>query len=247
VDLSVKTSGAFDITVAALMRVWKFEGDIGAMPTDAAVQTALASVGYKHIVLDQDNTTVQFDAPGLQIDLGAIGKGYAVECAMEIVRDHGVTSGILHAGTSTVYALGAPPESDGWRIAVSLPAPTQVGEQDKVVFLLNDSALSVSAPHGKFFEMDGTKYGHVIDPRSGCAITHHLLAAVATDSATESDALSTALLTLGPSWLSELSKLYPQVQAIAAATNHTGSIWVERLNLRSDEQPVNRVQQLEET
>jgi thiamine biosynthesis lipoprotein len=232
-ELSRLTNGAFDITVAPLMRAWRFEGGTGAIPTESAIREAIATVGYQHVLLDEDANSVQFDIPGLQIDLGAIGKGYAVECAIEIVRDHGVTSGILHAGTSTVFALGAPPDAIGWQVAVSLPG-VETGNQDQVVFLLKDNALSVSAPHGKYFELEGIKYGHVVDPRSGRVITHHLVAAVATASACESDALSTALLTLGPDWIPELSKLRPDAAAVAAVLNLEGQLRIERLNLESE-------------
>jgi len=237
VSLSEETDGAFDITVAPLMRAWRFEGDTGALPSDEAILEALNSVGYQHILLDDNNTTVQFDMPGLQIDLGAIGKGYAIDCAVEIVRDHGISSGILHAGTSTAFGMGCPPDTEGWLVAVRLPDGE--GAKENTEFLLNDGALSVSAPHGKYFEKDGVQYGHVIDPRTGRAVSANLLAAVATQSAAESDALSTALLTNGPEWLSELSRLRPEVSAYAAV-RRDGQVYAKRLISEYDSvRPIN--------
>jgi FAD:protein FMN transferase len=205
------TEGAFDPTVAPLMRCWGFVGGTGRPPDPDALAEARRRVGMQHVVLDPRARTIHFLQPGMSLDLGAIGKGYAVERAAALLRDAGVTSALLHAGTSTVAALGAPPEcvgappADAWTVAIRRPLPhgaAAIEEPDApgshlAVARLRDRALSVSAPHGKSFTLDGRRYGHVIDPRTGHPVHGALLAALITDSPTDGDALSTALLTLG--------------------------------------------------
>src|SRR5581483_1018628 len=104
--LSCETGGAFDITVAPLVRCWGFMGGSGKMPGADEIAAALAKVGAQHLLLDEANCTARFDSEGAMVDLGAIGKGYAIDCAAEILREAGVTSALLHGGTSSVYGLG---------------------------------------------------------------------------------------------------------------------------------------------
>src|SRR5262245_42128261 len=119
--LSRETEGAFDVTVAPLMRCWGFMRGTGRLPDPADVLEARNKVGMERVSLDEERFTVSFAREGVMLDLGSIGKGYALERAAELLRESGVTSGLLHGGTSTVYALGSPPESDAWRVAVPKP------------------------------------------------------------------------------------------------------------------------------
>jgi thiamine biosynthesis lipoprotein len=96
-------------------------GGTGAMPEAVAVEEARARVGYRLVELDRASSTVRFGRPGVMLDLGAIGKGYAIEQAVDILREAGVTSAIVHGGTSTVYALGAPPGEPAWQVAIEHP------------------------------------------------------------------------------------------------------------------------------
>src|SRR4051794_28865309 len=104
--LSQETGGAFDITIAPLVRCWGFMGGNGRMPTPEEVEQARSSVGVGLIELDAENSTVRFRKEGVMIDLGAIGKGYAIEQAVALLRDAEILSALLHGGTSTVYGLG---------------------------------------------------------------------------------------------------------------------------------------------
>jgi thiamine biosynthesis lipoprotein len=195
-ELSLATDGAFDPTVGPLMQAWGFVGGDGAEPDADAIRAALDLVGMHHLHLDTERFEVRFDRPGVCIDPGAIGKGYAIDCAVESLRENGIAGALIHGGTSTIYAIGAPPGEEAWSIAV----PNLGGSGDDAplaLVRLRDCSLSVSAPHGKFFESGGRRFGHVIDPRTGRPTHGALLAAVAGPSATETDALSTALLTLG--------------------------------------------------
>jgi FAD:protein FMN transferase len=196
--LSEETHGAFDITIAPLVRCWGFMGGTGRMPEPQAVEEARAKVGMHHIQLDAREFTVRFAREGVMLDLGAIGKGHALERAVELLLDAGVTSALLHGGTSTVHAIGRPPSDEPWKIAIERPQTdaTQAAGLLALVPLENE-ALSVSAIWGRSFQSGGKTFGHVIDPRTGQPTEAALLSAVVLPSATETDALSTALLTMG--------------------------------------------------
>jgi FAD:protein FMN transferase len=196
--MHVLTGGAFDITVGPLMRCWGFALGAGSLPEPEALEETRGVVGMELILLDEEAHTVRFARPGVLIDLGAIGKGYALEQAAHVLRELGVTSALLHGGTSTVEAIGSQPAGDPWKVAIAYPGEAGGGEQLLAVVALEDEALSVSAVWGRSFEADGQVYGHVLDPRSGRPAMGAALAAVICSSATEADALSTALLTLGP-------------------------------------------------
>jgi FAD:protein FMN transferase len=193
------SGGSFDITIAPLVRCWGFMKGNGSPPTEAQLATARECVGMNLLEVDEERSTIHFQRPGMMLDLGSIGKGYALDLAMEILRDAGVENALLHGGTSTIYALGE--DVNGrWKVAVEKPAlPTATGSPNSpaeplaIVDLSNES-LSVSAVWGKFFTLEGKTYGHVIDPRTGWPTQNALLGAVVAGSATESDALSTAVL-----------------------------------------------------
>ena len=198
--LHAATDGAFDLTVAPLMRCWGFVGGMGHHPDPEALADARSRTGMHLVTLDEDAFTVAFERPGVLLDLGAIGKGYAIEEAAQILVDTGVKRAFLHGGTSTVHAIGTPLDEDCWKVAIPHPdadAASPDADDILAVVSLEDEALSVSAVWGKAFEADGKTYGHVLDPRSGHPVEGALLTAVAGPSATTCDALSTALLVLG--------------------------------------------------
>lgn len=193
------TGGAFDVTVAPLMRCWGFVNDTGHLPDPTALAEARSRTGMHLVTLDEHARTVRFDRPGVLIDLGGIGKGYAIDEAALLLREAGITRAFLHGGTSTVYALGRPAGADAWKVALPHPGAEDPGEGGLLaVVALEDEALSVSAVTGKAFTVGGKTYGHVLDPRAGRPVAGAVLAAVVTPSATAADALSTALLVEGP-------------------------------------------------
>ncbi|MBL9175203.1 MAG: FAD:protein FMN transferase [Verrucomicrobiales bacterium] len=207
--LSERTDGAFDITAGLLVRVWGFHGGTGRSPDPGAVGDALARTGWSRVVLDPASSSVRLEVPGAMLDLGAMGKGYALDCAVERLREAGVESAILHGGTSTVAVIGAPPGREEWSVA--LAAGPEGGQALTVG--LREGSLSVSAGWGRSF-VDGTgrSLGHVLDPRTGCPVSGTSMAAVALPSAAESDALSTALLVLGQSGRDRLIARYPGIR-----------------------------------
>ncbi len=215
-ELTQATGGAFDVTIAPLVRCWGFMHGTGALPRPEEIAEARARVGMHLVELDGENLCVRFQREGVMLDLGAIGKGYALGRAAELLREAGVTSALLHGGTSTVYALGQPPGQEHWRIAIQPPPARYPGQPAPKMpaVLLRDEALSVSAVWGKSFQTADRTFGHVLDPRTGEPVNGALLSAVILPSAMETDALSTALLVLGEAGLSLLAQLRPGVRAL---------------------------------
>lgn len=237
--LSAETSGAFDITVAPLMRCWGFMGGAGQLPDAAQLEEARACVGMSLVHFDENEFTIQFARPGVMLDLGAIGKGYALERATDILREAGITSALLHGGTSTVYALGTAPAGE-WQVAIENPQSPPGAQNSRRIpglppvlakVALRDQALSVSAVWGKSFTIGERTYGHVIDPRTGQPTAGAALAAVVLPSATETDALSTALLTLGKSGNAQLSAARPGARLLVVARSDAAEEYrVDTLN-----------------
>jgi thiamine biosynthesis lipoprotein len=234
-QLHEETGGAFDITIGPLVRCWGFMGGQGHLPAPEELAAARALVGMCHVRLDGDDFSVRFDRAGVMIDLGAIGKGHAIDCAARLLRECGVTSALLHGGTSTTYAIGTPPGAEAWQVAVAggpessengqyygltplAAAPETGGQRPPLqnIVRLRDEALSVSAVWGRSFEAGGKTYGHVLDPRTGQPVARAVLAAVALPSATETDALSTALLVEGAPGAGRIGRLRPGMRIFLA-------------------------------
>jgi thiamine biosynthesis lipoprotein len=192
---SRESDGAFDVTVGPLMKAWGFFRDEGRVPSEDELARALQVVGYPHVVLDPIAGTVRFDRPGVELDLGGIGKGYAVDRVVALLRRRGVASALVNLGGSSVYGLGAPPGKKAWEIGIQDPThPARTA----VTVPLRDRALSVSGGYERFFEKDGVTYSHIMDPRTGRPVQGVLSVAVLTGSATGGDALDNILFVLGP-------------------------------------------------
>lgn len=194
-EYSRESGGDFDITVGPLMKAWGFFRGKGRLPSKQELAQLLKRIGYQHVRLDAASHTIRFDEPGIEIDLGAIAKGYAVNQAVQILRDNGITSALISSGTSSLYALGSPPGENGWKISVRNPLDKS---QAACVLRLQNLSLSVSGDYEKFFKLDGKIYAHIMDPHTGMPVKNMLSTAVISPSATDSDALSTSFYVEGP-------------------------------------------------
>ena len=190
--LSEETEGAFDITAGAMVELWDSSAD-GA-PSKEQTTAVLVATGMSKVLLDRSKSTIRFADPDVKLNLGALGKGYAVAQIVELLVERGIDSALVSAGTSTVYALGSPPDDDAWSVGIRSPV-----ERDKRVgsIRLRDRALSTSGIHERFIEIDGEKYGHIMDPRNGQPADGLLAAAAIASDPAESDALSTAFFIMG--------------------------------------------------
>lgn len=209
-----ESDGAFDPSVGPLMHTWGFSGGRGAIPDRDRISNDLASTGFDYVELDKSSTSVRFLRQGIQLDLGGVAKGWALdECAL-LLRESGISSALIHGGTSSVLAIGGQDNDESWTIGIEDPYDSDSdsdGNSDSAndgasttesspswftKFELHDGSLSVSAIHGKSFLEDTIEYGHVIDPRTGLAISGPLVSCVSAPSAALADAWSTACLIL---------------------------------------------------
>ena len=162
---SRESDGAFDISVGPLMSVWGFRKGSGALPDPAEIARALQHVGYSHLRLDPAARTVQFDRSGMEIDPGGIGKGYAVDRMVDVLRRSGFTAALVAASSSSIYGMGAPPgETRGWKVSISDPRDHR---KSLAEVFLKDMSMSTSGSYEKFSRAGGRVYSHIMDPRIG--------------------------------------------------------------------------------
>ena len=215
-----RTEGAFDITSAPLWRVWGFARRQGAVPDEKQLALALESVGSRFVKLDRRAKTVRFLKSGVEINLGSIGKGYALDRCDRMLTDAGIDDFLLHGGQSSVLARGSrlaggdstPGElSSGW--TVGLGHPLRPGRRLAEIRLEN-RALATSGSAAQFFRHKGRRYCHVLDPRTGQPAEGVLSATVLGPSAALTDALATAFFVLGSEWALEYCSSRPELAAI---------------------------------
>ena len=164
-EYSRASEGAFDITVGPLMKIWGFYKSSGHLAPQSEVDAALRKIGYRHVHLDAAAQTVWFDTPGVELDPGGIGKGYAVDRMVEIFRQKGVERALVAGADSSIYGLGAPPdEPRGWQVSIRDPRNSR---RSVASVFLKDMSLSTSGSYEKFFKADGRTYSHLMDPRTG--------------------------------------------------------------------------------
>jgi thiamine biosynthesis lipoprotein len=193
--ISRETHGAFDISAGPLVGRWRANtASDFTLPSPEEIRRLLSKIGMAHVRLDNESYSVSFDESGVSLNLGAIGKGYAVGEMASLLRQRGIEAGLVSGGTSTVYAFGQPPDDDAWTVGVRNPVHR---DARLMTVRLRDEALSTSGGHERFTEVDGVRYSHVIDPRTGQPADHLLIASVVTSDPAETDALSTAFLVLG--------------------------------------------------
>ncbi|WP_168565750.1 FAD:protein FMN transferase [Crateriforma spongiae] len=195
IEISRQTSGAFDVTAGPLVKAWGFMQRSGKKPTSAEIDAALKCVGYDAIDLDPDRRTVTLQKPGMQINLGGIGKGDAIDRVAGRLRENGINDFLLHGGQSSVFAAGnGDTDAVGWQLGIA--HPTKPNRRIGGIRLL-DAALGTSGSGQQFFHHRGVRYGHVIDPRTGYPGSDLSSLTVICDTAINADAIGTALFVEG--------------------------------------------------
>lgn len=209
---SRRSHGAFDITVGALLRAWGFKAKGGHIPTREEQGALRREVGWEKVKLNAARRTVRFTSRGgMELDPGSIGKGFAVDSMVTLLRANGVKAAFVSAGGSTLYGLGAPPSSDGWPVTV--PDPRMTGTAAGTI-RLRDSSLSTGACTEKFLLLQGHRYCHIFDPRTLMPVEGVLQSTVVSPSATDSDALSTVVFVLPPEESRKVLRGLPGTEAI---------------------------------
>lgn len=198
ISLSAQTGGAFDITAGPLWKLWGFHRRQGKIPSNLEIQQALTQTGSHQIRLDTDARTIQFARDGVEINLGAIGKGYALDRCGEHLVAAGVDNFLIHGGHSSILAHGSragdSEHEPSWTVALRHPLKP---DQRLVEIQLRDRALGTSGSGNQFFHSGGKRYGHVLDPRTGHPASSLLSATVIAPTAAQADALATAFFVLG--------------------------------------------------
>lgn len=214
------SQGTFDVTVGPLLTLWKNSGTTQTPPSSAMLQKTRATVGSDKIRIFPHNRVV-LTRPGMSIDLGGIGKGYALDRIIDILKSQGSKNALLDFGQSSIWALGTPPDAPKWRLLIQRPDGRNVG-----VISLQNQALSISASFGQNYVIQGRRYGHIIDPRNGEPLQRDLLACVIAPNATQAEALSKALLILGEHEGVALLESIPSAEGLLIEAN--GQQWITR-------------------
>ncbi|MGC4002024.1 MAG: FAD:protein FMN transferase [Pirellulales bacterium] len=220
------TDGAYDPTSGPSSCALGFTRCAGRMPTDGEIAAVLEHVGMRHVELNADDRTIRFLKPGVALNLGSIGKGYALDRAGEILRAHAITDGLLHGGNSSVLALGSHPEAfdgvGGWWIGVRDPwrPDVRLGE-----VRVRDRAAGTSGAAVQYFIHGGKRYGHILDPRTGRPAEGILSTTVLAPTAAEADALSTAFYVMGVEAAAAYLEARPEVTALLFAPGAAPGTW----------------------
>jgi len=204
------SGGAFDITSAPLIRLWKKAIRESALPGNAGIEEAMKMVGYKKLNLDINTDTLRFEYPGMKIDLGAIAKGYAADRAIELLRNKGIEHALVDAG-GDIRSLGTKPGAEPWAVALQNPR-----DPDDYLVRLNiqDNAVTTSGDYEQFFIENGSRYSHIVDPRTGKTVSGCISATVVAPTAMQADALSTTIMVTGAKEGLSIIEKIPGVEAL---------------------------------
>jgi FAD:protein FMN transferase len=209
-SLYEKTDGAFDVTSGPLTRCWGFLRRQGRLPSPAEIDHAMSVVGSDKLLLDETKRTVRFAREGMEINLGSIGKGHALDSAADLISTR-VGTALLNAGSSSMRAIGKGEHGNGWLVGLRNPRSKlrRLG-----VLRLRDCALSTSGSEEQFFEHQGQRYSHIIDPRSGWPASGVTSVSVVAPTAAISDALATAFFVGGRQFAERYCQTHMDVLAI---------------------------------
>ncbi len=195
VHAAEKSEGAFDPTMGPVVRLWDFLNK--DKPSDEAIKQALSLVDYRNVVIDRDNSTVLLRRSGMLLDLGGIAKGYAADLAVRSLMNNNIRSGIV-AIAGDIKTFGMKPDNTPW--IVGIRNPRQTGEKDGVIatLRLSGQAISTSGDYERFFIKDGSRYHHLLDPKTGYPAMACRSVSVVADKTVDTDAFSTAVFIIGP-------------------------------------------------
>jgi len=204
------TNGAFDISFAAMDRIWKFDGSMTAMPSDEAIKKSVEKVGYKNIILDSVQSTIFLKLKGMKIGFGALGEGYAADKSRDLMLSKGIQSGIVNA-SGDMIAWGKQPDGKAWNIGITNPFNT---EKLVSIVQINNGAVTTSGSYEKFVVFNGKRYSHIINPATGYPSTGLCSVTVFGPSAEMANGFSTSLMVLGKKEGLKLLAEYPDYSCL---------------------------------
>lgn len=208
--ISSQSQGAFDVTVGPLTKLWRRARRQRELPPPERLTEARAAVGYQSLVLDPATHSARLLKPGMRLDLGGIGQGFAVDEAMKELTRCGIERALINA-SGDLAALGPPPGQPGWLVGI---APLEPAAPPSVFGYLVQQALSTSGDAFQYVEIDGKRYSHIVDPRTGLGLTHRSSVSILATNCTDADALATAASVLGADEGLKLVERCPQVEAL---------------------------------
>jgi len=201
------TDGAFDPTIRPLVALWREARDTGVPPSAARMDSARALVGWRGVKVDTARGAIMLARTGMQLDMGGIAKGFILDEAMRVLREHGVNSALIEAG-GDIVAGAAPPGRSGWTVQVPGAGPSFASR----AAVLANEAIATSGSAAQFVEAGGVRHSHVMDPRSGLGVPHALTAHVIHPDAAAADALATALSVMGPAGVDVVRQRFPRAE-----------------------------------
>lgn len=222
------SGGAFDITVSPIVALWGFFHEKGHVPPDKEIEKLLPAISYKNIIINKNAdpkkpSTVFFKNTQTQIDLGAIGKGYAVDKALGIMKNFGINNACINLG-GNIYVLGTPPDKNAWKIGIQHPRDNN----EILGYLeLKNEATATSGDYERFFEFKGKRYSHIINPLTGRPVSGTIATTIVAPTSTQVDALSTSVFVLGHEKGLELIKKIPNTDALIAYEEKGGKIMID--------------------
>ncbi len=207
---SVITDGAFDISYAALDKIWKFDGSMKRMPTAEEIQHSVSKVGYENVVLDSVASTIFLKLKGMKIGFGAMGKGYAADKGRALMEAKGINAGIVNA-SGDLTTWGSKPNGDAWHIGITNP----FNEKKFIVVVpLKREAVATSGSYEKFVNFNGVRYSHIINPATGYPATGLISVSVFGPSAEIANGISTSIMVLGAAKGMKLMKKFPKYRCL---------------------------------
>ncbi|MGR3311386.1 MAG: FAD:protein FMN transferase [Candidatus Brocadiales bacterium] len=213
IEFSRLSGGAFDITCGPLYKLWMDAGKIGRLPANKELKKVLRVVGYKKIDLDVGRRALSFQQNGMELDVGGIAKGYAIDEAAKVLKEHGIESALLDAG-GDLYAMGTKPGGEPWRVGIQDPYHLDSTETFLGKLKIKDCAVATSGDYQRFTVIDGKKYSHIVNPLTGRPVESVPSVTVIANDAITADALATALSVMGAKEGIELAQSIPGVEAL---------------------------------
>jgi thiamine biosynthesis lipoprotein len=192
--LSADSDGAFDVTVGPVVRLWRLARRTGQLPDPYRLKAARTLVGWRLMDLDKANRTVRLLKKGMQLDLGGIGKGYAADEMLKVLKKHGLPHALIAAG-GDVTAGEAPPGKPGWTVAI---APVDAKKEGPRYMTLANASVSTSGDAEQHVEIAGKRYSHIVDPRTGVGLVGRMSATVVAPDGITADSLTKVVAVLGP-------------------------------------------------
>lgn len=206
-EVSKRSGGAFDVTAGPLIRLWRKARKSAVLPEPGEIEAARKLVGWQKMKLDDRRRTVRLTVPGMQLDLGGIAKGYAADAAQNALRKNGVRHALVELGGDIVVS-GAPPGTEGWKIRT----PNAGTDQGPADLFISNRAISTSGDTEQSTVISGRRYSHVVDPRTGYALTNRVQSTIIAPEGLVTDPLSTALTLLDDDGRKRLLRHYPNTE-----------------------------------